>query len=123
MKPCSLSCTFGMVKANRKPPHCRAVLQEKGYDPVYGARPVKRAVQRELETALAKGLLRGEFGEDDTVVVEAPGGAHAKYLTLSRKAGYGAARPIVDDSLDIDVSRDSYGNNGAGDDAEVGARF
>ena len=50
-------------------------LQEKGYDPVYGARPVKRAVQRELETALAKGFLRGDFGEDDTVVVDAPGGA------------------------------------------------
>lgn len=41
-------------------------LQTKGYDPVFGARPVKRAVQRELETGLAKALLRGEFGEDDT---------------------------------------------------------
>jgi len=50
-------------------------LQEKGYDPVYGARPVKRAVQRELETSLAKGFLKGDFGEDDTVVVDAPGGA------------------------------------------------
>ncbi|EFJ52304.1 hypothetical protein VOLCADRAFT_79066 [Volvox carteri f. nagariensis] len=42
-----------------------------GYDPVYGARPVKRAVQRELETNIAKALLRGEFVEDDTIVVEA----------------------------------------------------
>ncbi len=33
---------------------------------MYGARPVKRAVQRELETGLAKALLKGEFGEDDT---------------------------------------------------------
>ena len=41
-------------------------LQTKGYDPVFGARPVKRAVQRELETGLAKALLKGEFGEDDT---------------------------------------------------------
>ena len=41
-------------------------LQTKGYDPVFGARPVKRAVQRELETGLAKALLRGKFGEDDT---------------------------------------------------------
>lgn len=41
-------------------------LQTKGYDPVFGARPVKRAVQRELETGLAKALLRGEFGEEDT---------------------------------------------------------
>ena len=41
-------------------------MQTKGYDPVFGARPVKRAVQRELETGLAKALLRGEFGEEDT---------------------------------------------------------
>eukprot|EP00955_Chlamydomonas_euryale_P104370 365560-Chlamydomonas_euryale.AAC.10 len=34
-------------------------------------RPVKRAVQRELENALAKGLLAGEFKEDDTVIVSA----------------------------------------------------
>ncbi|KXZ44338.1 hypothetical protein GPECTOR_69g431 [Gonium pectorale] len=46
-------------------------LASTGYDPVYGARPVKRAVQRELETAIAKALLRGEFVEDDTIVVEA----------------------------------------------------
>lgn len=64
------------------------MLQEKGYDPVYGARPVKRAVQRELETALAKSLLRGEFGEDDTVVVDAPGGAKSDGLVLSRQGGH-----------------------------------
>lgn len=81
-------------------------LQEKGYDPTYGARPVKRAVQRELETSLAKGLLRAEFGEEDTVVVEAPGGANATQLTLKRR-GPSEKKPIVDDSLDIDVSKDS----------------
>jgi len=37
-------------------------LAEAGYDPLYGARPVKRAIQRELENPLAKALLRGEFG-------------------------------------------------------------
>lgn len=46
-------------------------LADKGFDPVYGARPVKRAVQRDLETALAKSMLRGEFGEGDEVIVEA----------------------------------------------------
>ncbi|KAK2079455.1 Chaperone protein ClpB1 [Prototheca wickerhamii] len=43
-------------------------LVDKGYDPAFGARPVKRVVQQELETALAKGILRGDFVEDDTVV-------------------------------------------------------
>jgi hypothetical protein len=36
-------------------------LATRGYDPAFGARPVKRVVQQELETALAKGILRGEF--------------------------------------------------------------
>jgi hypothetical protein len=42
-----------------------------GFDPVYGARPVKRALQRELQTLLAQALLRGEFAEGDTILVEA----------------------------------------------------
>ncbi|NCJ05664.1 ATP-dependent chaperone ClpB [Synechococcales cyanobacterium C] len=45
-------------------------LAEVGYDPVYGARPLKRAIQRELETQLAKSILRGEFGEGDTLFVD-----------------------------------------------------
>ncbi|MBU6229897.1 MAG: ATP-dependent chaperone ClpB [Cyanobacteria bacterium REEB459] len=45
-------------------------LAEVGYDPVYGARPLKRAIQRELETQIAKAILRGEFGEGDTVFVD-----------------------------------------------------
>lgn len=115
-------------------------LATRGYDPAFGARPVKRVVQQELETALAKGILRGDFAvrpcrkgwgehsicaccvpprassasalrlhhwwlrrshlplnrrplstqrpqEDDTIVVEAPGGAQATHLTLYRKGG------------------------------------
>ena len=42
-------------------------LAEIGYDPVYGARPLKRAVQRYVETPIAKSLLRGEFSEGDTL--------------------------------------------------------
>ncbi|MEQ8971261.1 MAG: ATP-dependent chaperone ClpB [Coleofasciculus sp. C1-SOL-03] len=45
-------------------------LAEVGYDPVYGARPLKRAIQRELETQLAKAMLRGEFSDGDTVFVD-----------------------------------------------------
>ncbi|HIK46457.1 MAG TPA: ATP-dependent chaperone ClpB [Leptolyngbyaceae cyanobacterium M65_K2018_010] len=45
-------------------------LAEVGYDPVYGARPLKRAIQRELETQIAKAILRGEFGEGDTIYVD-----------------------------------------------------
>jgi ATP-dependent Clp protease ATP-binding subunit ClpB len=45
-------------------------LAEVGYDPVYGARPLKRAIQRELETQIAKAILRGEFSDGDTILVE-----------------------------------------------------
>ncbi len=45
-------------------------LADVGYDPVYGARPLKRTIQKELETIIAKGILRGDFKEGDTVFVE-----------------------------------------------------
>ncbi|MEX1213831.1 ATP-dependent chaperone ClpB [Saccharospirillum sp.] len=38
-----------------------------GYDPVYGARPLKRVIQRELENSLAQSLLRGDFGSGDAI--------------------------------------------------------
>jgi ATP-dependent Clp protease ATP-binding subunit ClpB len=45
-------------------------LAEVGYDPVYGARPLKRAIQRELETQIAKAILRSEFINGDTIFVD-----------------------------------------------------
>ncbi|WP_069789333.1 ATP-dependent chaperone ClpB [Cyanobacterium sp. IPPAS B-1200] len=44
-------------------------LADIGYDPVYGARPLKRAVQRYLETAIAKAILKGEFKDGNTINV------------------------------------------------------
>ncbi|WP_354635320.1 ATP-dependent chaperone ClpB [Planktothricoides raciborskii] len=41
-----------------------------GYDPVYGARPLKRAIQRYLETAIAKSILRGDFLTGDLIFVD-----------------------------------------------------
>jgi ATP-dependent Clp protease ATP-binding subunit ClpB len=45
-------------------------LVEAGYDPVYGARPLKRAIQRELENPMATKILENTFGEGDTVRVD-----------------------------------------------------
>ena len=45
-------------------------LANAGYDPVYGARPLKRAVQRELETPIAKAILAGRYGEGQSISVE-----------------------------------------------------
>jgi ATP-dependent Clp protease ATP-binding subunit ClpB len=45
-------------------------LAQRGYDPVFGARPLKRVIQRELETPLAKKILAGEIKEGDRVLVD-----------------------------------------------------
>ena len=45
-------------------------IAEVGYDPVYGARPLKRIIQRQLETQIAKGILRGDYTDGDTIFVD-----------------------------------------------------
>lgn len=45
-------------------------LVEAGYDPVYGARPLKRAVQQNIENGLAQSILRGDFAVGDTIEVD-----------------------------------------------------
>ncbi len=45
-------------------------LAQQGYDPAYGARPLKRLIQKELQDRIALGLLRGDFCDGDTVRVE-----------------------------------------------------
>ena len=50
------------------------LLAEKGFDAVYGARPLKRTIQRELADPLALRLLSGEFSEGDTVKVTVENG-------------------------------------------------
>lgn len=46
-------------------------LAELGYDPVYGARPLKRLIQQRIENPLAKKLIAGEIGDGQTIVVDA----------------------------------------------------
>ncbi len=50
------------------------LLANTGFDPVYGARPLKRAIQQLLENPLASRILAREFGNGDTVPVEAEQG-------------------------------------------------
>ena len=44
-------------------------LAEVGFDAVYGARPLKRTIQKELENNIAIGILSGEYADGDTIVV------------------------------------------------------
>jgi ATP-dependent Clp protease ATP-binding subunit ClpA len=49
----------------------KQVIVEEGWDPSFGARPLKRAIQRLIETPLAQHILEGEFSEGDTLLVDA----------------------------------------------------
>ena len=49
----------------------KAILGEHGFDPLYGARPLRRTIQRLLENPISSGILRREYKEGDTVLVDA----------------------------------------------------
>jgi ATP-dependent Clp protease ATP-binding subunit ClpB len=71
-----------------------AWLARRGYDPVFGARPLKRLIQRQISDPLALALLEGRYGDGDTVVVDAPLGG-GPVLT-----GNGQTNPAGAGSLD-----------------------
>ena len=61
----------------------RKTLAERGYDPVFGARPLKRTIQRMIENPLAVEVLAGHFREGDHVVVDT---ADRERFTFRREA-------------------------------------
>ncbi|HXF01398.1 MAG TPA: ATP-dependent chaperone ClpB [Arthrobacter sp.] len=64
-----------------------------GFDPAFGARPLRRLVQREIGDKLARGLLAGEISDGDTVLVDAPGiGGEGGAGGLTVQAKVGAVR-------------------------------
>src|ERR1700746_3145962 len=70
-----------------KPP-AKTLLFREGFDPAYGARPMKRAIQRLIQDPLALKLLDGEVKPGDTVIVDAdPRSDEMKFATETAKAG------------------------------------
>ncbi len=49
-------------------------MSQEGYDPVYGARPLKRVIQQRLQNTLANEILSGRFAEGSKIVVDAKNG-------------------------------------------------
>jgi ATP-dependent Clp protease ATP-binding subunit ClpA len=49
-------------------------VADEGYDPTYGARPLKRVIQRRLQDPIAMAILEGRFSEGDTILVDAKDG-------------------------------------------------
>jgi ATP-dependent Clp protease ATP-binding subunit ClpB len=70
----------------RLEPEARTFLAEAGYDPVYGARPLKRAIMTHVQNPLARRLIAGEFGPGDTIVV----GRNGDDLTFAKTAAKAA---------------------------------
>lgn len=60
-------------------------LVKVGYDPIYGARPLRRAIQRHIEDPISESILKGEFKEGDRIVVDTD--EEGKELKLFRKEG------------------------------------
>jgi ATP-dependent Clp protease ATP-binding subunit ClpB len=58
------------------------LLAEAGFDPVYGARPLKRAIQQQIENPLSKMILEGQFGPKDTILI----GVEGSHLTFGKEA-------------------------------------
>ena len=58
-------------------PEAEELIADEGFDPTFGARPLKRVIQREIGDRLAIALLEGRYGEGDTITVAAEDGAVA----------------------------------------------
>ena len=80
----------------------KQVLAEKGYDPVLGARPLRRTIQRDIEDALSEKILFGQVHPGDAIVVDAEGEGILGELRFSRRpAGSESVEPISDE---VDIS-------------------
>jgi ATP-dependent Clp protease ATP-binding subunit ClpB len=62
-------------------PEAKSKLAEEGYDPVYGARPLKRVIQKQIENVLAMKMLRGEIKDGDRVVVDVGAKGELVFIT------------------------------------------
>jgi ATP-dependent Clp protease ATP-binding subunit ClpC len=71
-------------------PAARTLLSERGYDPVAGARPLRRAIQREIEDSLSEKILFGELRAGQIVTVDVEGTGPEAQFTFE-----GVARPAA----------------------------
>ncbi|CAN4101571.1 unnamed protein product [Withania somnifera] len=62
-----------------------SLLANMGFDPNYGARPVKRVIQQMVENEVAMGVLKGDFTEEDMIIVDADASPQAKDLPPQRR--------------------------------------
>jgi ATP-dependent Clp protease ATP-binding subunit ClpB len=71
-------------------PEAKQVLAEDGYDPAFGARPLKRSIQRLIQNPLALAVLEGKFGDGDAIVVRPNGRGALEFSNEPAKETVGA---------------------------------
>ena len=64
----------------------KTLIAESGFDPLYGARPLRRTIQRLVENPISSGILRREYGDGDTVIVDSDGEKITARLKAPRMA-------------------------------------
>jgi len=74
----------------------RRLLAEEGWDPQFGARPLKRVIQQKIENPIATRILSGEFGEGETVFVDQDPGRHD--FTFTRRAPVAQGQRVAEDA-------------------------
>jgi ATP-dependent Clp protease ATP-binding subunit ClpC len=79
-------------------PAAKDLLSQRGYDPVLGARPLRRTIQREIEDSLSEKILFGELRPGQIVIVDAEGSGETAKFTFN-----GVAKPDVVQDVDVDV--------------------
>lgn len=84
---------------------CKDVIAKEGYNPTYGARPLRRAIQRLLEDALAEQVLMGKFKEGDTIKTELEGETIKFEKSSGKNSENGSAPDDDSDEDDKDGSR------------------
>ena len=67
-------------------PAARDHFANTGYDPIYGARPLKRLLQKEIETTLARKILAGEVSDGSRVVVDVGAGGQLDFQATRPEA-------------------------------------
>jgi ATP-dependent Clp protease ATP-binding subunit ClpB len=73
----------------------RVLIAREGYDPVYGARPLRRFIQREVETRIGRALIAGEINDGATITVDADGGELVVRWHVGEAEEAGAERVTV----------------------------
>jgi ATP-dependent Clp protease ATP-binding subunit ClpC len=89
----------------------KKLLAKKGYDPVLGARPLRRTIQREIEDTVSEKILYGEFTAGQIVVVDVEGSGGTDTLDDEPHFTFrGEDKPIAPDAVPVEPAGSGSGN-------------